>query len=119
MGTPKTMWDPCSDRAWWDNVNRFRFHLHLSLLASSGIRQGSEFNEDTVKLVDPLEVLVLDLELLHEESKPLDLIVLWDKTEIFDEALHSVQTYNDTYSPMLVVVQMRKYLEVWVWITNT
>lgn len=60
------------------------------------------FPDDAVLLVDYLKVLVMAVEVLHEEAKPQKLYVLWTKIEVqlfsyewmkhFSQSIHLMKT---------------------------
>ncbi|KAG0724046.1 hypothetical protein GWK47_005282 [Chionoecetes opilio] len=62
------------------------------------------FADDAVIFAESLEVLVMALEALHEEAKPLGLEVSWLKTKVqvfgdlLDEAVQSTGPCTDSYN---------------------
>ncbi|KAG0719308.1 Protein l(2)37Cc [Chionoecetes opilio] len=69
-----------------------------------------------VIFAESLEVLVMALEALHEEAKPLRLEVSWLKTKVqvfgdlLDEAVHTRSSWS---SSPLTVVRMRQFSPHW------
>ncbi|KAG0725809.1 Dolichol-phosphate mannosyltransferase subunit 1 [Chionoecetes opilio] len=88
------------------------------------------FADDAVTFTESLEVLVMALEALHEEAKPLGLEVSWLKTKVqvfgdlLDEAVQSVHACGDVtlrmtgdkYSVLLPTYNEKDNLPIIVWL---
>ena len=48
-----------------------------------------DFADDVAVLSEMLEILILSLEILHDEARPLGLKINWDKTKIQGPALNT------------------------------
>jgi len=48
-----------------------------------------DFADDVAVLWEMLEKLILSLEILHDEARPLGLVINWDKTKIQGSALNT------------------------------
>ncbi|KAG0730184.1 LINE-1 retrotransposable element ORF2 protein [Chionoecetes opilio] len=72
------------------------------------------FADDAVIFAESLEVLVMALEALHEEAKPLGLEVSWLKTkfqvfgDLLDEAVHTQFTISDSETILTLSVGMSR-----------